>query len=142
MTLSMADMPSGKSREPREKGSKMVGPRSGQPVRRTFTDAYKLATVDEYDSLTEHGARGALLRREGLYESNVTKWRLARDRGALTPSPARTRVPSSAESVENRRLRRENEQLASELAKTRAVLEVMGKAHALLEILSESADRE
>jgi len=136
----MADMPSSEPREPHGKGAKVVGPRSGQPVRRTFTDAYKLAVVSEYDALTEHGARGALLRREGLYESNVTKWRRARDRGALTPSPARVRTTPSAESVENRQLRRENEQLTAELAKTRAVLQVVGKAHALLEILSESAD--
>ena len=142
MTLSMADVPSGESGEPREEKAKVVGPRSGQPVSRTFTDAYKLAIVGEYDALTERGARGALLRREGLYESNVTKWRLARDRGTLSPSPVRVRKAPPSESAENRRLRQENERLAAELAKTRAVLEVMGKAHALLEILSEGADRE
>ena len=38
-------------------------------MRRTFTAAYKLRIVEEYFSLTEHGARGALLRREGLYQS-------------------------------------------------------------------------
>lgn len=62
------------------------GLRAGQPVRRTFTSAYKLKIVDEYYSLTEHGARGALLLREGLYQSHVEKWRRARDRGALDSS--------------------------------------------------------
>jgi hypothetical protein len=42
--------------------------------------------------------------------------------------------------VDNERLRKENEKLARELARTRAALEVVGKAHALLELLSESAD--
>jgi len=42
--------------------------------------------------------------------------------------------------VENERLRRENEKLTAELARTKAALEVVGKAHALLELLSESAD--
>jgi transposase len=42
--------------------------------------------------------------------------------------------------VENERLRKENEKLARELARTKASLEVVGKAHALLEMLSESAD--
>jgi transposase-like protein len=142
MTLSMADMPSGDSTDPRGKGTGVVGPRSGRPTRRTFTDAYKLAIVIEYEALTEHGARGALLRREGLYESNVTKWRRAHARGTLIAAPARADKSSPTESTEIRRLRRENERLSAELAKTKAVLEVMGKAHALLEILSESADRE
>jgi len=43
---------------------------------------------------------------------------------------------------ENERLRRENEKLAAELARTKTALEIVGKAHALLELLSESADSE
>jgi hypothetical protein len=39
-------------------------------------------------------------------------------------------------------LKEENARLAEELAKTKAVLEVVGKAHALLGILSESADKD
>ncbi len=37
----------------------------------------------EYDALTEPGAKGALLRREGLYSSHLIEWRRARDAGAL-----------------------------------------------------------
>lgn len=140
MTLSMADMSAGKPRESRKKSARSEGPRSGQPIRRVFTEAYKNTIIDEYYSLTERGARGALLRREGLFESTVSKWRRARERGALAATPARGGAESSTESAETRRLRRENERLTEELAKTRAVLEVVGKAHALLEMLSESAD--
>jgi transposase-like protein len=122
------------------------GPRAGQPVRRTFTSAYKLRIVEEYYSLTEHGARGALLRREGLYQSHVEKWRRARDRGTLAASPKSSTMaagkPAVVEPPADRRLRAENARLVAELARTKAVLEVVGKAHALLEILSESADRE
>ena len=122
------------------------GPRAGRPVRRTFTGAYKLRIVEEYFSLTEHGARGALLRREGLYQSHVEKWRRALGRGTLASTPERAVnapagqavVPSAAE----RRLLAENARLESELAKTKAVLAVVGKAHALLEILSESAEEQ
>ena len=46
----------------------------------------------------------------------------------------------SAADAENERLRKENEKLATELARTKAALEVVGKAHALLELLSRSAD--
>ncbi|MET8338368.1 hypothetical protein [Streptosporangium canum] len=37
----------------------------------------------ECDALTESGAKGALLRREGLYSTHILDWRLARDHGAL-----------------------------------------------------------
>ena len=39
-------------------------------------------------------------------------------------------------------LRRQNEKLAKDLARTQAALEIMGKAHALLGLLSESTDPE
>jgi hypothetical protein len=53
------------------------------PVRRTHPAAYKLAILAEYEAATEEGARGAILRREGLYTSHITDWRRARDAGAL-----------------------------------------------------------
>ena len=37
--------------------------------RRTFTARYKLAVLAEYDA-AEPGAKGAILRREGLYSSH------------------------------------------------------------------------
>jgi transposase len=46
----------------------------------------------------------------------------------------------TAEQRELEALRRRNEVLESELNKTRLALEITGKAHALLELLSESAD--
>jgi hypothetical protein len=56
---------------------------------------------------------------------------------------SRTRKPSkSAADAEIEKLREEKEKLAKELATTKAALEIVGKAHALLEILSESADSE
>ena len=118
-----------------------VSPRSDRPRRRSFTAEYKAAILAEYDGLSEPGAKGALLRREGLYSSHLIEWRRARDAGAqvgLTDKPRRpTRGPAE---VEADRLRRENERLRAELARSKAALEVVGKAHALLELLSESAD--
>ena len=51
--------------------------------RRTFTAQYKLKIVQEADRCTEPGEVGALLRREGLYSSQLTNWRRARDQGQL-----------------------------------------------------------
>jgi len=55
-----------------------VAPRA---TRRRYGAAYKLRIVEEADACTEHGAIGALLRREGLYSSHLGKWRQARDKG-------------------------------------------------------------
>ena len=118
------------------------GPRAGQPKRRTFTAAYKARILREYDQLETGGERGALLRREGLYSSHIADWRKSRETGAmdaLADKPA-GRPARSAEAVEIERLRKENDKLSAELTRTRAALEVVGKAHALLELLSESAD--
>lgn len=136
----MADMaPS--ARDDDGVGSKR-GPRADRPRRRSFTAAYKMEILAEYDRLTSPGDRGALLRREGLYHSHIQKWREARDQGALAGLNARQggRPVTDPVDSDNERLRRQNERLAAELARTKAALAIMGKAHALLELLSESAD--
>jgi transposase len=116
------------------------GPRAERPRRRAFSAEYKLTILDEYDRADGPGAKGALLRREGLYSSHIVEWRRARDAGALAGLTPRTRTPSrSPQEVEIERLRRRAERAEAELAKTKAALEVVGKAHALLELLSESA---
>ncbi len=108
------------------------GPRADRPRRRTFTPQYKLAIVAEYDRLTEPGARGALLRREGLYHSHLIEWRRARDAGTLAGPPTTTppRRGKTSEQAEIERLRRHNERLAADLARTKAALDIVGKAHA------------
>ena len=84
-----------------------------------------------------------LLRREGLYSSHLSEWRKARDSGALAGlGPASGPGKKSGEQVENAKLKARAERAERELAKTRAALEIVGKAHALLEMLSESADTE
>ncbi len=122
-----------------------VGPRAERPKRRVFTAEYKLRIVAEYDALDEPGARGALLRREGLYTSHISEWRRARDTGALTATGGGGRPKSgrrSPERAEMDRLRARAEKAEQELARTRTALEIVGKAHALLETLSESAEPE
>jgi transposase len=122
------------------------GPRADQPRRRTFTAQYKLAMVAEYDRLPA-GEKGALLRREGLYSSHIIEWRRARDAGTLAgpvsppPAAAATRG-KSAEQSEIERLRRQNERLAADLARNKAALEIMGKTHAFLQLLSENAEHD
>ncbi len=44
-------------------------------TRRQFTAEYKLQILREAEACTHPGQIGALLRREGLYFSNLRKWR-------------------------------------------------------------------
>ena len=114
---------------------------AARPRRRSFTAEYKARVLEEYDALPAGSTeRGALLRREGLYTSHIAEWRKARDGGARDGLAPRAKARRSPEQVELERLRRRNERLEAELAKTRLALEITGKAHALLELLSESAD--
>ena len=135
LTLTAADLP-GTSAD-----NVLMSPRSYQPRRRSFTAKYKLDILAEYDA-ADPAARGVLLRREGLYSSHLSEWRKARDSGALGAATPTARSGRSPEQVENAKLRARAERAERELAKTKAALEIVGKAHALLEMLSESADTE
>jgi transposase len=113
---------------------------AARPTRRTFTAEQKLAILAAYDEATEPGAKGAYLRREGIYSSQITEWRKARDTGSLAGLEGKPKGKRSADQREIERLGQKNERLEAELVKTRTALDIVGKAHALLEMLSESAD--
>jgi transposase len=142
VTLTAADLGVG-VRDDGSVSSEPQGPRAERPKRRRFSAEYKLRIVAEYDALTEPGAKGALLRREGLYSTHILDWRLARDHGtlqALEPKPPVRKDAKSPAEKEADKLRRENEKLAAELARTKKALAILGKAHELLELLSESEE--
>jgi transposase len=104
--------------------------------RRTFTAAYKARILDEYDALPAGGEqRGALLRREGLYSSQIAEWRKARDAGARKSLKTKGKPKRTAAQVELDKLRRRDKELQAELKRTRLELQITGEAHALLEIL-------
>jgi len=114
-----------------------------RPKRRTFPAEYKLRIVAEYDA-APNGEKSAILRRERLYHSHIIEWRAALDAGAMATlvdrrtSPARPK--KAAEQAELERLRKKVARLEAEAARKDAALELMGKANALLELLSKSAD--
>ena len=103
---------------------------------RRYSAKYKAQILEEYEGL-DKAAKGALLRREGLYTSLISEWRKQRDRGALQAlaKPA-GRQPADPRDQQVARLRKENQRLAAELAKARKVIEVQGKLSALLEQLA------
>ena len=156
---------------------------AARPVRRSFTAAYRARVVAEYEA-APHGSKAAVLRREGLYQSQIRRWAATRD--ALNSGAPSSRRPHRATSSgvgkdEAARLRAENQRLTRrftessrataspqegsmlltrrftessrataspqegsmlltcELAKSQAVVEIMGKLQGLLETISESA---
>jgi transposase len=117
-------------------------PRADGPRRRrTFAASEKLAHLSAYEQACEQGEGGAYLRREGLYSSLISEWRKQRDAGVLAGKRPGEKVGKlSAEQAEIARLTRENARLSQRLTTTEAALDIMGKAHALLETLSERAD--
>ncbi|WP_405136444.1 transposase [Nocardia sp. NBC_01388] len=139
MTLSVADLATG---DDGGVAGKKKGPRADRPKRRSFTADYKMAIIAEYEQLTEPGAKGALLRREGLYHSHVLDWTRLRDAGSLNALAAKPSGPKPAKSGSERRaekLEAENARLVTELAKARQANEVLGKLAEFLELLSTNS---
>jgi transposase len=114
---------------------------AAKPTRRTFSAEYKAEILAEYDAWPKGSEeRGAILRREGLYSSHISEWRKQAEAGAREGLARKSKRRRSAEEIELDRLRTRNARLEAELERTKLALEITGKAHALLEKLSESAD--
>lgn len=117
-----------------------------RPKRRTFTAAYKARILAAFDALPEGSPeRGELLRRERLYHSHLEHWRGQQRKGTLPATSGKPAKDAEAEELarlraENKKLRTRSERLESELGKTRTALDIAGKAFALLEDISSSAD--
>jgi len=104
--------------------------------RRKFTAKYKLRILKQADSCTEQGQLGALLRREGLYSSNLTTWRRQRDKGllsALAPKKrGRKKSPKNPLADRVARLEKENRRLQDKLAKAQIIIDVQKKVSQIL----------
>ena len=120
------------------------GPRAGGPRRRrAFTVAEKREHLQAYEQACEERDGGAYLRREGLHSSQVVEWRKLRDAGLWDgANPGKKVGRPTAEQAELARLRRQMQVMQQRLDTTETALTIMGKAHALLEQISESAPAE
>lgn len=121
------------------------GPRAGRAARRSFTTEYKRKIVAEYDAAPV-GSKGAVLRRERLYDSHVSEWRAQITGGTLGASRHGPRPGSPARSPEQAEIAQLRKQVAAlekavtdrdtQLAQARDALDVLGKGVAFLEALS------
>ena len=116
-----------------------------KPERRRFTIAYKLKTLEEADKCTEFGQIGALLRREGLYASQLGTWKRQKLDGSLSELTSRTRgrkvqsvnpLATKVEELEKRII-----YLSQELSKATLIIDVQKKISQLLGFqLTENRD--
>jgi len=104
--------------------------------RRQFSTSEKLRIVRATEACA-HGELGALLRREGIYHTQLSEWRAAIDRGLTSrkPGPA---VKLDAKDVEIATLKTKVDKLRGELDIVNGLVELQKKVYALLNPLSDA----
>ena len=114
--------------------------------RRRFTAQYKQRILREAATFRERGELGALLRREGLYSSHLSKWTqqaAAGARSGLTPKKrGRRPVPADPRDGHIAALERANTALTRRAERAEALVEVQKKLSELLGIALPTRDDE
>jgi transposase len=112
--------------------------------RRRFTAKYKLRILQEADNCSQPGQPGALLRREGLYSSNLTAWRRQREKGMLTglapKKRGRKNKPKNPLADQVARLEKENRKLRLKLKQAETIIDVQKKVSQMLEATQDLND--
>lgn len=103
-------------------------------ARRQYTAEYKRKIVEQASKCREAGQVGALLRREGIYSSQLANWRRKYDQGALKAlSQSRGRRPTKTTTGQQMiRLQKDNTDLKEQLRKAHLIIDVQKKISALL----------
>ena len=104
--------------------------------RRRFSAKYKLRILQEADNCTQPGQLGALLRRQGLYSSNLTTWKKQREKGMLTglapKKRGRKNKPKNPLADQLARLEKENRKLRLKLKHAEIIIDVQKKVSQML----------
>jgi len=114
--------------------------------RRKFTAQYKLRILAEAEACDKPGQLGALLRREGLYSSNLSTWKKQQEAGLLEALSPKKRGRKSKEknplAQQVARLERENEHLKEQLRKAEIIIDVQKKISQILGISRDHPEEE
>jgi len=98
--------------------------KTGASPKRKFTAQYKQKILNEYTACSTSLEHGALLRREGLYSSHITRWR------QLFSAKNDTSKETKAQRTEH--LVSEIDQLKKKLAQAQAIIDLQKKVSELL----------
>ncbi len=111
---------------------------AAKPTRRRYTADYKHRILREAVTCTRPGELGALLRREGLYSSNLTVWRKQRERGEIEGLTQKKRGPLPKEksplAAKVATLERENQRLKARAERAEGLVELQKKVSEILGI--------
>ncbi len=113
----------------REKQDPEVVPKA---TRRQFTAAYKLKILAEVAACTGNGDIGAVLRREGLYASQLSDWRQAAAAGLQPVQRGPKAKPADPHAAELKALRKENARLNRRLQKVELIMDIQKKVATLM----------
>jgi len=104
------------------------------PTRRRFTAEYKARILRKVGECQGPGEVGALLRKEGLYSSLLSKWRRQSEAGALRELGRKRGRQPQLKVPELEKLRRENARLLRENHRLKAINELQKKISEILGI--------
>lgn len=117
---------------------------SAKPMKRRFSAEYKRRILREADACSKEGELGALLRREGLYSSHLSRWRQARERGEIAGLSPEKRGPKAKVRDARNQIIAENQKqitrLQKRLERAEAIIDVQKKLSILLGIQLPSTD--
>lgn len=105
-----------------------------KPTRRRFCVADKLRILKEADACHKPGELGALLRREGIYSSSLTKFRQQRQQGRLQPNAPDKVTQRKSDEAARQRDARKLAQMQKEINQLTGLLELQKKLSELLGI--------
>ena len=126
-------MPKPKNRETEV----VASPDNDRRQRRRFSAADKERILREADACTERGQLGELLRREGIYSSQLSTWRAQREQEGLSGLSGKRPGPKPNKDAKDREIERRDRriaQLEKELRISKALIELQEKAHEILGI--------
>lgn len=114
-----------------------------RPSRRVFTAEYKRRILIEAQACREEGKIGALLRREGLYSSHLSKWQRQAEEATLAGLAPRKRGPKVDPAAGRMaELERDNTRLRRRLEQAEAILAIQKKLSLLLGLQLETTEDE
>ncbi len=109
-----------------------------KPTRRRYSAEYKVRILREAEACSRPGEIGALLRREGLYSSNLTAWRKQREKRELEGLSQKRRGPLPKEknplADKVKALERETARLRARAERAEGLVELQKKVSEILGI--------